>query len=31
VYGWAYDDYRSEYDVLWQKGWRLKLLEVYGV
>jgi hypothetical protein len=29
VYGWTYEDYRKKYDELWQKGWRLKLLQPF--
>jgi len=28
-HGLSYGDLRARYDVLWQKGWRLKLLEPY--
>ena len=31
VYSWTYADYRAKYDVLWQYGWRLKLLEPYAL
>jgi hypothetical protein len=31
VYGWRYEDYRAKYDDLWQKGWRLELLDIYVV
>ena len=27
TYGWTYEQYRKKYDELWQKGWRLHLLE----
>ncbi len=27
AYGWTYQQYRKKYDELWQKGWRLHLLE----
>jgi Bacterial tandem repeat domain 1 len=29
VYGWTYDDYRNEYDQLWDQGWRLKILNAF--
>lgn len=29
VYRWNYEDVRAKYDVLWELGWRLKLIEPY--
>ncbi|MBC8067139.1 MAG: hypothetical protein IAG13_02305 [Deltaproteobacteria bacterium] len=31
VYGFSYDDYRAKYDDLWKDGWRLHLIEPYGI
>jgi C1A family cysteine protease len=27
VYGWSYENYRKEYDELWNQGWRLRFLK----
>jgi hypothetical protein len=29
VYDYKYDDYRAEYDQLWNEGWRLEMLRSY--
>jgi hypothetical protein len=29
VYRWNYEDVRAKYDVLWELGWRLKMIEPY--
>ena len=29
VYRWNYEDVRAKYDVLWELGWRLKIIEPY--
>jgi murein DD-endopeptidase MepM/ murein hydrolase activator NlpD len=29
VYRWNYEDVRARYDVLWELGWRLKMIEPY--
>ena len=29
VYGWTFADYKTEYDSLWPKGWRLYILQSY--
>ena len=31
VYGWSYEDLRARYDVLWELGWRLRVLSPFAL
>lgn len=31
VYEWTYDDYRNDYNKLWNEGWRLYILDSYVI